>query len=382
MSRPRALSCPLCGGAVAPPLASRRLECKYCARALYYAGEDFMPRFALASKMSDADHQRACQKLFRHPLAPSGLGQRAVLLRKRRTYLPFYLLTGKRGGVLATGKERLVTRMPGSDWGEQRNGQGAFGGVGFESRGPEVVVEEDSRVAVGDFKYLYAAAALEGWAILDTDLRDAALGQLESARPARLSDLAKDADVVDADLPLERIVEKGVGAGPATKGTLALLELQVAIVYVPVMVFSFRYGQETFTLTLDELEGRMLAGQMPFRKDWAFLLAIPVVAGLGLICGNLLALVAKVSVHEWGASPGITRAVVIVGLVMAAALAIGLQAAWLLMRTPLVVKVTPKGPRVERAGPAPRNPFSPANALLAFIVKNALKNERRSGWDL
>lgn len=341
-----------------------------------------MPRYALASKMSDADHQRACQNLFRHPLAPSGLGRRAVLLRKRRTYLPFYLLTGKRGGVLATGKEKIVARLPGSDLADQRYGQGEFAGARFQSRRPEVVVEEDSRVAVGDFKYLYAAAALEGWTLLDTDLRDAALGQLESALPARLSDLAMDADVVDADLPLERIIEKGVGAGPATKGTLALLELQVAIVYVPVMVFSFRYGQETFTLTLDELEGRMLAGQMPFRKDWAFLLAIPVVAGLGLICGNLLALLAKVSVHEWVASPGITRAVVTVGLVMAAVLAIGLQAAWLLMRTPLVVTVTPKGPRIERAGPAPKNPFSPANALLAFIVKNALKSERRSGWDL
>lgn len=376
MSRPRALSCPLCGGAVAPPLASRRVECGYCARALFYTGKDFMPRFALSPRMSDADHQRACQELFRHPLAPSGLGQRAVLLRKRRTYLPFYFLTGKRGGVLATGKERMVARLPGADFTEQRFGQGALAGARLQSRKSEVVVEEDSRVAVGDFKYIYAAAALEGWDILDTDLRDAVAAELGSVRPTRMSDLAQNADVVDADIPLERIIEKGVGAGSATKGTLALLELEVAIVYVPVMVLSFRYGEQTFTVTLDELEGRRLAGQMPFRKDWAYLLAVPLVAGLGLICGNLLAMLAKVSVHEWVASPGVTRVAVVLGLVLSAALTIGLQAAWLLMRTPLVVRVTPKGPRVERAGPAPRNPFSPANALLAFIVKNALKNER------
>jgi hypothetical protein len=186
--------------------------------------------------------------------------------------------------------------------------------------------------------------------------------------------------VVDPDLPLERIVEKGVGAGPGTKGTLALLELEVAVVYVPIMVLTFRYGRQIFTVSLDELRGRPLAGELPFRTDWAYLLAIPLVAGLGFVSGNLLALAAKVSAHEWVASPGVTRVAVVLALAATAALTIGLQAAWLLMRTPLVVKVTPAGPRVERAGPAPKNPFSPANALLSLLVKAAMTSKRRTTW--
>jgi hypothetical protein len=146
------------------------------------------------------------------------------------------------------------------------------------------------------------------------------------------------------------------------------------------MVFSFRYGRQTFTVTLDELQGRRLAGELPFRSDWAYMLAIPVVAGLGLVFGNLLSLAAKVSLHQWAASPGLTQAAVVLGLVAAVALIIGLQAAWLLIRTPLVVRVTPAGPRVERAGAAPKNPFSPANALLSFLVKAALKSKRRTTW--
>ena len=63
-----------------------------------------------------------------------------------------------------------------------------------------------------------------------------------------------------------------------------------------------------------------------------------------------------------------------------AILTVGLQAAWLLIRTPLVVRVTPAGPRVERAGAPPKNPFSPANALLSCLVKAALASKRRTSW--
>jgi hypothetical protein len=330
--------------------------------------------------MSDADHQRACRGLLSHPLAPADLSRRAVLLRKHRTYLPFYLLTGKRGGVLATGREKVVAHLPGQDLTPEAFGSGSIAGAAFQQPRREVLVEEDSRVVVGDFKYIYPASALEGWEILDTELRDAVLADLESAVPAALAELSKSADVVDPDIPLERILEKGVGAFSTTRGTLALLELEVALIYVPVMVFSFRYGRQTFTVTLDELRGSRLAGELPFRSDWAYMLAIPVVAGLGLVLGNLLAFAARVSFYEGAVSHGSTRAAVLLGLAATAILTIGLQAAWLLVRTPLVVRVTPAGPRVERAGAPPKNPFSPANALLSFLVKAALTSKRRTTW--
>jgi hypothetical protein len=355
--------------------------CDFCGRALLYEGEDFMPTLALRPVLSEADHHSACLRMFRHPLVPGDLSRRATLLRKRRTYLPFYLLTGKRGGVLAIGKERIVARFPGTEIAMGYSEDAGFARRLERQRKPEVVVEEDSRVVIGDFRYLYAAAAMENWDFGDTALKEVVTAHLGEAGPVTVNELATDADVVDPDLPLERIVDRGVSAGLQTKGELKVLEMEASVVYVPVLTLSFRYGRQTFSLTLDEVEGTWLAGQLPFRKDWAYLLAVPIVAGLGLVVGNLLGFAARMRLDQLAASAGFFNVATVVGLILAAGLAIGLQAAWLLLRTPLVVRVQASGPRVERAGDPPKNPFAPANALLRMALENALKSGRRSRWD-
>lgn len=380
MTAPRALNCPLCGGAVAPPTSSRKMDCGYCGRALFYSGEDFMPRYAIAPALTDEDHRRACQELLRHPLLPKGLGKGAVLVRRHRVYLPFYLLTGKRGGVLAVGKERVVAKGPGPSIPTgQGSGQGSLIAMRSQLSKPEVVTEEDSRVTVGDFRYLYAASALEGWNLLDTELKEMVAARLGEAQATTLGELARDADVVDVDIPLERIVDKGVGSGPSAKGELKILEMQVSLVYVPVATFTFRCGRRTFSVTRDELDGRWLSGQLPFRQDWAHLLALPIVAGLGLIAGNLLSLLIGTARSEWTTSPDTAKAALIFGLLAGGGLAMGLQAAWLILRTPFVVRLTPGGLRVETAGAPPKNPFAPLNAFAAMVIKAAVESQKRRG---
>jgi hypothetical protein len=381
VTKPRALSCPLCAGAVPPPSSTRKVDCPYCGRGLLYEGDDFTPTLVLPPRLGEAEHHQACLKLFKHPLVPSGLSRHATLLRKHRSYLPFYLLTGKRGGVLAVGKERIVTRMPGIDISVESSG-GTAGGARtvFRSK-TEVEVEEDSRVIVGDFRYAYSAAALEDRDFGDTSLKDVVKEHLGEARAATLDELAADGEVVDADLPLERIVERGVAAGLGTKGELKVLELEASVVYVPVQTFSFRYGRQTFSVTLEELGGTWLGGQLPFRGDWAHLLSVPLVAMLGLVAGNLLGFAIRIPPHEWARSGIFSNAAVLAGLLVGLAMVLGLQAAWLLLRTPLAVRLTPAGPRVERAGEAPRNPFAPANAIVKFMLENAVKTQDPRGED-
>lgn len=338
-----------------------------------------MPRFMIPPKLEEADHQKACRQLFRNLMLPRDLGQRAVLLRHQRMYLPFYLLTGKRGGVLAVGKERMVTKLPV----QSLSGSAGMGGqmmpARYEAKRAEVIVEEDSRVILGDFHYAYSASALENWDVLDTDLKDMVAAHLDEAVSTTLAELARGADVVDVDIPLGRIVDKGVGAGPSTQGELKILEMRTALVYVPVALFTFRYGGEILSVARDEVEGRWLMGQLPFRKDWAPLLALPIVAGLGFVGGNLLALLAEASGGEWARSPDAVKTMVVAGGILGLILAMGLQAAWLILRTPYVARLTPSGLRVEVAGPPPKNPFGPLNAFAAFLVK-AMAQGRRDRW--
>ncbi len=339
-----------------------------------------MPRFMIPPKLAEADHQKACRLLFRNPMLPGDLGRRAVLLRHQRIYLPFYLLTGKRGGVIAVGKERMVTKLP---------VQSLSGGAGmgaqmsparYETKRTDVIVEEDSRVVLGDFHYAYSASALENWDVLDTDLKDMVAAHLDEAVSTTMAELARDADVVDVDIPLDRIVDKGVGAGPSTQGDIKILEMRTALVYLPVAVFTFRYGGEILSAARDEVEGRWLMGQLPFRKDWAPLLALPIMAGLGFVGGNALALLSGVPGGEWAGSPQTVKVVLVAGGLLGLVLVMGLQAAWLILRTPYVARLTPSGLRVEAAGTPPKNPFGPLNTFAAFMVKAMVQGRRRERW--
>jgi len=377
MTSPRALNCPLCGGTVSPPLSSRRMECRYCGKPLFYRGEEFLPRYFLASKLDEAALHQACRALFKSHYVPQDMARRALLLQKRRTYIPFYLLTGKRGGVIAAGRERVVERHNPLDrieaslaveHGPMQAGQG------WRLEKPEIVTEEDSRVVLGDFQYLYPACTLENLDVPDLDLRETILEHLSDASPVYLVDLVRSGDVLDADIPLERIVEKGVASNQRT-GELAVLEMQTVLLYVPLLTLTFRYGRHVFSVTLEEVGGAWVAGHLPFRRDLAFMLGLGLVSLLGFFVGRLGN---ALFTYPWLAGPAATREMdlkfmellfLTAGLVMAVIVPAGLSAAWALVRAPYRVRLVRGGPRVEAAGPIPQSPLAPLNAFLKWFFK-------------
>lgn len=387
MSGPRALSCPQCGGTVAPPLSSRKTECSFCRRPLFYAGEEFLPRYALPPRLGPEALHGRCLEAFRTLYVPADLSVRSLLLQKQRSYVPFYLLTGKRGGVLTSRRGESGRRIPSLRPREHRldalglpSAAPAAPQWGFPADGAD---EEESAVVLGDFRYLYPAADLGAWAAAELHLRSSVLDHLEEAEPALLADLARSGEVVDVSLPLERLLERGVAAA-AGAGEISVLEVHPVLVYLPLTTFTFRYGRHVFSLTLEEITGSWVCGTLPFRREWALLLGLGTVAVLSLVVGRAGALFLH---YDWGAA---TPTMVLdrqfmgaLSLLLGAACACGSLAAfagaWALVRAPYRVIQTPDGQLVELAGTLPRSPLAPVNGLvkrvLAFLVDR--KGRRR-----
>jgi hypothetical protein len=368
MSAPRALACPSCGGTVAPPLGARKTHCSYCGKDLFYTGEDFLPCLVLPRGVTDGDLHQTSLKLFKSPLLPSGLKKKALLLQKHRTYIPFYLLTGKRGGVLATGRERIKTPLPQATIVDRMAASsGDRVSSGYQFSRPEVVVEEDSRVVLGDFRYLYPAVSLESWDFFDEDLRDVVTANLDAARPASIADLVRDGEVVDANIPLRTIVEKGVASFSKVTGDLKVLELTALVVYVPVQFLTFRYRGEIVSITIEEVQGANLSGRLPFRRDWAFLVGLALIAILAFFVGQfgrtLLEFMGGTEAirQDWA---GTLKALAVVCAVVGVIVAAGLNAAWVFFRTPFYVRLRKGSAVIASAGEMAPSPLNPVNGLL------------------
>ena len=379
MAGPRALSCPSCGGAVLPPLGSRKTRCEFCDKAFYYAGKDFLPRLALRSNLSEEGLHDACMSLFKGLAVPGDLARRALLLQKHRMYLPFYFMTGKRGGVLQTNKERIDhSWKPRSVVDKMAAGSGGVS-AGFASlRRPEVIVEEDSSVVLGDFKYLYQAVSLENWNFSDADLEASVLSRLGEAKPVALRELVKSGKVADVSIPLETVMEKGVGTGSTMAGALKVLELTTVVVYVPVQIVTFRYGQAIFNVVVEELEGRVVSGSLPFRRGWAFLGGLTLIAGLGFFIGQFARTIIEMVSETPAQANGYLETAKVLGVlcvVLSIIATAGLNAAWLFFRTPYFLKLTSKGGRLESPIEPPRSPLNPVTALIQAFFRRAFPVE-------
>ncbi len=383
MSAPRALGCPACGGAVAPPLGSRKTHCDYCGKDLFYTGEDFLPCLVLPPAVADEELHKASLKLFESPWMPSSLRRRAVLLQKHRTYIPFYLLSGKRGGVLATGRERVKTPLPRQSVVDRFSAaSGESMGTGCQYKRPEVVVEEDSRVILGDFRYLYPAVSLDSWDFFDEDLRDVVTSSLDAARPVSVSDLVREGEVVDANIPLDTIVEKGVASFSKVTGDLKVLELTALIVYVPVQFLTFRYKGEIVSLTIEEVRGTNLSGRLPFRRDWAFLAGLALTAVLAFFVGQFARTLAEfiggteAIRQDWA---GTLKALGVVSAVVGVVVAAGLNAAWVFFRTPFYVRLRKGSAMIESAGEVHPSPLNPVSSLVGAVMRNLVDAQKRGG---
>jgi len=365
------LTCPSCGGAVSPPLGARRIKCAYCDESYFYAGDDFLPRLALEPKVSDSEVKDSILKSFRGLMVPGDLSRRALLLDNRRAYIPFYFLVGKRGGVLKSTSVKRNWRPPSHiDRMADLSGDPALRGMTRHRDEGEAVT--DSRVVLGNFQFLYSAASLDEWNFEDMDVKDLILERLEEARPVLLSELVAGGEVLDLSKPLDKIVELGVGTFESKGGALNVLELHAVVVYLPVRIATFRYGRTLFKVVVEETGGKVLSADLPFRRSWAFMAGVGIIAVMGLFTGQFARFMAG-AVSSGGINQrdfsGVLHILIVLALIFGPLGLAGINAAWLFFRTPFMVRITPKGSILKDALDTPPSPINPIGRWLKQAVE-------------
>ena len=166
---------------------------------------------------------------------------------------------------------------------------------------------------------------------------------------------------------MERIIEKGVSSSSMENKDMKVLELKVAIIHLPVVEVTLRYRQKLYQVTLDEVEGGVLKGQLPFRQAWAFMAGLPLTALLGWMTGRMVWGWKLFSENQSSTFP----LSAIFFLFLAVAAGIGLQAALVLLKTPYQVVLHPRGFSVKKVGRTPGHPFpllaGPVNRVVEAI---------------
>lgn len=377
MSLPVNLNCPACGGTLPAPMGSRKMSCRYCDKPLYYKADDFIPRFAIPARMKAEDVRRETEDLFRAPLVKEGLKESAVLLSRRIRFVPLYMVSGKRGGVMETGRERIIYKevhdLP------ENAGPGNLSS--YRRKKTEIVREEDSRVVLGDYRYVYEAAKIQEAELAQDRLRESALKNLPKMKPVVLHELAVEGEVIAPDIPIDRIVEKGVKSAKKDQDTLEILEMDVSIIYYPVEELLFKLKNNYFSVTYDLVEGGFLWGRLPCQRKKIVMLSFLLAGMLGFFFGKFLGFVLGTFSMSKIDVTGVIYAGSIFFMFASLVFGGGLNAAYLLFRTPYVVKVSPKGPSIEKIGETPETPLTPflkgILSLISTVFEGALENRRR-----
>lgn len=374
MSPVISLNCPACGGALPAPMGSRKLSCRYCDKPLYYKADDFIPRFVIPARMKAEDVRRQTEDLFGAALVKEGLKESAVLVSRRTRFIPLYMVSGKRGGVMEVGKERIITKQV-----YEMPEDGNPGRVTQRyRRKTEILREEDSRVVLGDYRYIYEAAKIPEAELAQDRLRESALLNLPKMKPVVLHELAVEGEVIAPDIPIDRIVEKGVKSAKKDQDALEILEMDVSILYYPVEELLFKHKNNYLSMTYDLVEGGFLWGRLPCQRKKIVMLSFLLAGMLGFFFGKFLGFVlgtfsmAKIDVT------GVIYAGSIFFLFASLVFGGGLNAAYLLFRTPYVVKVSPKGPSIEKIGETPETPLTPLLKGILSLISNAFEGALES----
>jgi hypothetical protein len=379
------------------------VSCGYCGRRLHYGGDDFIPRLFLKPGLSDQDLQGKFFEILRSPLVPGDLKRRAVVLHKRRLFFPLYWVSGTRGGILSTVSERMVPgHVPRQGYlsgarSESFQGEeatlkieitrsdsmaslsGPLWGEGSGRVRATVERMPDARVILGDFSYVYSAAAVKEWDFDGAAIQDLAKEKMGGAQVAILADLAKSGEVLETTIPLERVLEMGVASwGGSAGGGTELIETTARILYLPLMEIVFRYGEQIHRVLLEEINGAPLAGRLPFRRDVALMVGFPAACAMGFILGKTARLLALDP--AWGSATAWDAAVVWFWFAVLAVvvLGVGLHLVRNLLRAPIDVELmTGGGLKVSAAAGPNELPATPLLRFLASTAESILTGRRR-----
>lgn len=372
------LNCPYCGGTLPPPLGTRKIKCLYCDKSLYFRSKNYIPRFVLEEN-KNLDLKRDTEKLFASKVVNPLVQKEAILVSRKRMFIPFYLLTGKRGGVMETGKERIVSHCSMKINLDPQNNVS----TGYLRNKPEIIVEEDTRVVLSDFRYIYEASTLEEAGLSQESLRKSILTNISQLKATDTSELYRIGEVVSPNIPKEIIIQNGIKSAKGGKDSLEILEMHLALVYYPIEELLFSFRGTYFKVAYDLIRGDFVWGLLPCRRNLTVFAALVLSSFLGFFFGQFISFLTvpfalKEIQKDFSSWMFIgTFVFFFASLVFGG----GLNIAYLLLKTPFVAKVTPEGLSIGKMADPPKSFLSP---YLKFVIKTlengfdeALKGKRQ-----
>ncbi len=372
------LNCPYCGGTLSPPLGMRKVKCLYCNKSLYFKPENYIPRFVMEEN-KNFDLKRITEKLFASKLVNPLVRKGSILTSRKKVFVPFYLLTGKRGGVMETGKERIVAP---NLLKINLDSQDSFS-IGYIRNKPEIIVEEDSRVVLSDFRYLYEASTFSESEISQESLRKSIVTNINNLKAVDTSELYKIGEVISPNIPRENIIENGIKSAKGGKDSLEILEMNLAIIYYPLEELLFSFRGSYFKLIFDCINGEFISGVLPCRRNLAVFASLLLSSFLGFFFGQFISFLAipftfKEIQKDFPTSMYIgTIIFFFVSIVFGG----GLNIAYLLLKTPFGAKVTPDGLFISKLADPSKSFLSPyLDFIFATLEKGfekALKGKRQ-----
>lgn len=372
------LNCPYCGGTLPPPIGKRRIQCLFCNKSLFFKSQDYIPRFTFEEN-KNLSIKKDTEKLFSSPKISPFVKNEAFLISRRKKYIPYYIISGKRGGVMEIGKERIVS----ANLFEIKLDSQDNLSTQYLKNKPKIVVEEDSRVVLGDFKYIYEASTFLEFEMAQEHIRNSIRTNLNKIKAVTSSDLQKDGEVLSPNIPNKIILENGVKSAKGGKDTLEIFEVQLSIVYYPVEEVIFRFRDSFFSLTYDLVQGGFIMGLLPCKRNLLVFSALILSSFLGFFFGQFLTfLVIPFSFKDIQSNFSFllyfgTFVFLLFSLIFGG----GLNIAYLLLKTPFAAKITPLGIYFTKIADPPKSFLSP---YLKFVLntfakgfEEALKGKRQ-----
>lgn len=357
------LNCPYCGGTLPPPIGKRKVKCLFCDRSLYFRSENFVPRFTFEEN-KEIDIKKKTEILFSARIVNPFVKKEAILVSRKKKFIPFYILSGKRGGVMETGKERIVAPNFMKLNLEPQNNIS----TGYFRNKPEIVIEEDSRVILSDYRYIYEASTLDEAETAQEEIRKSISANVRNLKAVSVEELYKKGELISPNISKETIIEKGIKSAKGGKNSLEILEMHLAVVYYPVEEMVFRFRNSYFSVTFDLVTGNFLWGLLPCRRNLVVYTALLLSSLLGFFFGQFLSFLFKPFTFKeiqnnfsfwmyFGAFVFFTFSLIFGG---------GLNIAYLLLKTPYAARITPDGLFLSKIAEPPKSFLSP---YLKFVLK-------------
>lgn len=255
-----AISCPQCGSPFSFREGTRNAVCPSCGTALAISGAAGIPRFYLEERL-DLPRVRSAVRKF---LATSGVDPRLVGTLKfekgELCFLPFWSLRGLAVGWQWMERESIVREEVVDENGMKRT---------VERRGPREQVFEDvaSPLDFSSPAFDNAAFGLRGIALAGAVLPLQGMDHALVKRRGTVFDPVKGIDQVRSEAlasARDRCRPDGI---LRIKDGIRICGEKVSLISYPVWRLSFTVGERIYPVVVDAVNGRILKGRFPGRRE-------------------------------------------------------------------------------------------------------------------